>query len=718
MDINDQNNNDDANTTDDPSENRLQPEWANEPSVGDFKKDFKDSQDAHQTHESDVETWLDNLNVEGSAKVAKVKGRSSIVPKLIRKQAEWRYASLSEPFLSTPDLFNTDPVTADDKTAAIQNELVLNNQFNTKIDKVRFIDDFVRTAVDEGTVIVRVGWDFEEESFEEEVPDFDYITSVDPAVIQLQQELHQMMQEDPEQFAQVPTELQEAHKLTMETGQAVNPVQNGSHIETKVRTVKNQPTVEVCNYNNVVIDPTCMGNLDKAEFIIFSFETSLSELKKDGKYSNLDQINTENSSIIGSEDHDVDDDSSFNFTDKPRKKFVAYEYWGYWDIDDSGTTKGIIGTYVDDVMIRLEETPFPDSKLPFVTAQYLPVRRNIYGEPDGVLLEDNQKVIGAITRGMIDIMGRSANGQTGTRKDALDITNKRKYDRGLDYEYNGGVDPRLAFHMHTFPEIPQSAGIMLQLQNQEAEALTGVKAFSSNVGGDALNSTATGVRSAMDATAKRELGILRRLAKGVTDIGRKIIAMNAIFLEEEEIIRVTDKEFIPIKRDDLAGNFDLRLTISTAEADNDKAAELAFMLQTTSQHMGTEFSQLILTEIARLRKMPVLAEKIASFQPTPDPVEQKKQELEIAKLEAEISKLNSETRENDAEANLDIAKIGTENARASDIQSTADLKDLNYVEQEGGTTQERDLEKVGEQARANTKMKVIDNLTKNVNKTN
>jgi len=109
------------------------------------------------------QTMMNMLMMLISGQPEKVKGRSSIQPKLIRKQAEWRYSSLAEPFLSTEDLFNTAPVTYEDRTGAIQNGLVLNNQFNTKIQKVRFIDDYVHTAVAEGTVIVRVGWDFEEE---------------------------------------------------------------------------------------------------------------------------------------------------------------------------------------------------------------------------------------------------------------------------------------------------------------------------------------------------------------------------------------------------------------------------------------------------------------------------------------------------------------------------------------------------------------------------
>ncbi|WP_423790334.1 portal protein [Listeria monocytogenes] len=37
-------------------------------------------------------------------------GRSKVKPKLIRRQAEWRYASLSEPMLSAEKLFDVAPV--------------------------------------------------------------------------------------------------------------------------------------------------------------------------------------------------------------------------------------------------------------------------------------------------------------------------------------------------------------------------------------------------------------------------------------------------------------------------------------------------------------------------------------------------------------------------------------------------------------------------------
>lgn len=681
--------------------------WINEPKLKDLKQDYTDAQSAHNKQTGVIDVYLDNLNIEGKARVKKKAGRSNIVPKLIRKQAEWRYASLSEPFLSTDDIFNTAPITFEDKKAAIQNGLVLNHQFNTKIQKIKFIDEYIRTAVDEGTVICRTGWNFQEEDFEIEVPDFEFVPTLDPEVADQHQKFMQMMQQDLALYEEnIPPEWQQAHAIFMEEGVPVEPVQSGSHMEIETRVVANHPTVEVCNYKNVMIDPSCLGDLTKANFVIYSFDASLSSLEKEGKYKNLNRINTDTNSILGEPDYNNPDDSSFNFSDKPRKKFVAYEYWGFWDTDGSGMVKPIVATWVGETLIRMEENPFPDQDLPFISAQYLPVRKSIYGEPDGALLEDNQRIIGAVTRGMIDIMGRSANGQQGTRKDALDVTNKRKFDRGLDYEFNSQVDPKQAFHMHTYPEIPQSAGLMLNMQNAEAESLSGVKAFAgTGITGQALGETATGVKSALDAVSKRELGILRRLAEGVKQIGRKFISMNSEFLSETEVVRVTNEEFVEVRRDDLAGEIDLSLSISTAEADNDKASDLSFMLQTMGNNMDPALSQIILTDIARLRKMPTLAKQIEDYEPQPDPLAEEEKQLKVELLKAQIANEYAKANENNANAALD-------NAKASNESSDKDLKDLEYLEQESGTNQERELEKAGAQANANMKLKAVDHAFK------
>jgi len=665
----------------DLSEPKKLVDWKNPPDLLELKADYDEAQSSHTSHVLDVDGWIDALN--GEQTINNKKGRSKIVPKLIRKQAEWRYAALSEPFLSTDDLFNTAPMTFEDKESAIQNGLLLNYQINCKIDKTAFIDEYVRTAVDEGTVIVKVGWNYEDEIIEVEVPDFEYQPS--PESAQMHEGLHQMMEQNPEQYkTDTPPEIQEAHRLTMETGIPMMGVQIGSHMEEQTKVIKNQPELEVCDYNNVIIDPTCLGDLDKANFIIYSFETSMAELKKDGRYSNLEHVILENAAPLAQPDHNLEDETNFKFKDDPRKKIIVYEYWGYWDINDTGEVEPFIATWVGDVLIRMESNPFPDKKLPFVSVQYLPVRKHIYGEPDGALLEDNQKIIGAVTRGMIDIIGRSANGQMGIRKDALDVTNSRKFEQGADYKFNSNVDPRQAFHMDTYPEIPQSALNMLNLQNNEAESLTGVKAFNSGISGAALGNTATGIRSALDAASKRELGILRRLADGINQIGRKIISMNSEFLSDEEIVRVTNEEFVAINREDLGGMYDIKLNISTAEADNEKAQELSFMLQTMGNNMDPSMSQIILADIARLRKMPELAKQIKEYKPQPNPMAEQRAQMEMQLLQAQIANESAKAAENAVDVEYKKAKTQTEISKSRNLNSKSDMEDLNFVEQESG----------------------------------
>lgn len=682
--------------------------WKNPPTLRELKQDLTFATPTHNLQKAKISEYLDNLNVTGSAVAKTPKGSSAIVPKLIRKQAEWRYASLSEPFLSTDDVFNVRPVTWEDRDAAKQNEMVLNKQFNVDIDKTKFIDEYVRAAVDEGTVVIRVGWDFQEEEYTDDFPVVEF--RVNPELAPMHEELHQMMQESPSDYeTEVPEELKEAHELTMEQGQPIEPVIIGYKEETRMRTVVNRPTLEVCNLNNVTIDPTCLGDLDKAGFVVYTFETSMSELEKDGRYKNLEYVNVDNNTVLGTPDHTPSDGvRSFNFRDVPRKKIVVHEYWGTWDINGDGKAEPFVAAWCGDTMIRLEENPYPDKKPPFILEHYLPVRKAIYGEPDGALLEDNQKVIGAVTRGMIDIMAKSANGQTGMRKDMLDATNRRKFDKGMDYEFNANVDPRQGVFMHTYPEIPASAQFMLQLQQMEAESMTGVKAYSQGVSGQSLGDVAAGVRGALDAASKRELGILRRLSNGIVKIGRKLIAMNAEFLSEKEVIRITNDEFAVIRKDDLPGNFDLKLSISTAEEDNNKAEQLAFLLQTVGPNGDPDLMKLILGDIARLRKMPDLAHRIETFEPQPNALAEEKAMLEIELLKAQIAKENAIALSHQANAQLDVARAGTESVKAGNIQSDTDLKNLNFVEQESGVTQERAKELHGEQARSQMNLKAFE----------
>lgn len=677
----------------DPSVEKLT-DWKNEPSLLTLKTDLEAAKPAHDAQQSRIQKWVDLLKVEGKARPQKVKGRSSVQPKLIRRQAEWRYSALTEPFLGSQKLFKVTPVTYEDDDAAKQNELVLNWQFRTKLNKVKLIDDFVRATVDEGTCIARLGWKRVTKMIKTDSPVFThYEVETEEQIEQLQQAM-ELQQENPREYSEkVPDELKAAVDLYQEEGVATYAVQTGTEEVEVEKIIENRPTVEILNPANVFVDPSCGGDIDKALFVVVSFETNQAELKKEGKkYKNLDRVNWEGNTPLAQPDHETTTPQDFNFRDAQRKKVVAYEYWGFYDVNKDGTLVPFVATWIGDTLIRMELNPFPDEKLPFVIVPYLPIKRDLYGEPDAELLEDNQAILGAVTRGLIDLMGRSANAQQGFAKGMLDPLNRRRFENGQDYEFNPNMPPGQGLIEHKYPEIPQSGMLMLNLQNQEAESLTGVKAFSGGISGASYGDVAAGIRGALDAASKREMAILRRLAKGMQDIGTKIIAMNSEFLSDKEVIRVTNKEFVDVMREDLKGNFDLEVDISTAEVDNAKAQDLGFMLQTIGPNMDPSIAMTILAEIADLKRMPALAQRLRTWRPQPDPIQEQLKQLEVEKAQKEVEKLDSEIQLN--------------HARAKKEAAVADQANLDFVEQETGTKHARDMQKQQAQARGNQDLQV------------
>lgn len=676
---------------------QLQPKkltsWKNEPTIEVLKRDFEASKQTHIVQANKVIRWNDIRNVTGKSKPVKIKGRSSIQPKLVRRQAEWRYPALSEPFLNSEKIFQVNPRTFEDLDAAKQNEILLNYQFDVKLNKVKFIDDYVRTVVDEGSCIVQVGWERLTTKEKQLVPVYSYYPAEDEEALAILNQALELKQKNPREYNE---NIDEAIKASIDYsqqngGEPVLAHQVGEQEVLVDKVIENKPTVEILNTLNVYVDPTCNGDLDKALFIIKSFETNQAECKKAGIYKNLDKVNWAGNNPNSDGDHYTSADENFN-EDLIRKKVVAYEYWGFYDINGTGSLTPIVATWIGSVMIRMEENPFPDGKLPFVIVQYLPVRNSVYGEPDCELLEENQQIMGAITRGLVDILGRSANAQQGFAKGMLDPLNKRRFENGEDYEFNPNLSPQTGYIEHTFNELPQSVLAYVQMLNADAEALTGVKSFSGGMSGDAYGQVAAGIQGAIDAATKRETAILRRLAYGVSEIGNKIIAMNAVFLSEEEVIRVTNKQFITIKREDIKGNFDLKVDINTAEVDQAKAQDLGFMLQTLGPNMDPMITMKILAEIADLKRMPTLAEELRNYQPQPDPIEEAKRQLEV---EEEKAKINFITQR----ANKLIADTNKVNVETNQIAS--------------GAQQSFELAKQAAQARANQNLEITKALVKN-----
>ncbi len=679
----------------------LQPDWKNAPTVKKLEEDIENSEGDFNTHIGQVKKWL-NLR-DGKLKIKIGKGKSTVSPKLVRKQAEWRYSSIEEPLLASDEMYDVDPATYNDKMESVDHAKILNKQFNIDIDRINFINSYVRTVVDEGLVFVRTGWEFREE----------------PRMVQEPEMVMAPITQDPNELMRLQMAVESGQ---MDPSQIMQQVESGNMIEVeRMVTVVNRPTVEVVEYDKILIDANANGDLSKARFIAYQFKSSYSNLVAADKYENLDSIHFDDSNLLSMSDDYIDE--SVNFKDKARKEFWVTEYWGDWDINGDKTTVPIVATFVGTTMISLEENPFPDKKPPFTMVKYLPKRNTAYpGEPDAALIEDNQDIIGATVRGMLDLMGKSANSQQGISADALDPAQKLRFEQGRDYIFNPGIDPSKAFFMGTYPEIPSSAMQMIDFQNHDAETLTGKVAFAGGIAGAGLGTTATEVRSATDAASKRELGIIRRVSMGIVEVGRKIAAMNSVNLSDEEIIKITDGEVVSISRNPEDNPFNIKISVSTPEKDNEQAQDLAFMLQTIGNGMDPSLQQLILSNIADLKGMPVLSKKLIDWQPQPDPKQEAITDLQIQLLEAQVANEQAKGSENQADvvektaqADLNTAKAETERAKVRSLNSNSDMTDLNFLKEEDGSSHQNKMTEEAQRHKHNIESKTADAALDNEN---
>ena len=611
-----------------------------------FKADMTAADTLRLEAVSNRDTWRDAYNGEPYGN--EQNGKSAIVSRDIKRQDEWQHASIKDPFVSDQDIIKCSPITFEDKKAAEQNELVLNYQFTRQFNRYKFITDVIKLYYSEGTVIVKTGWDYEDKVEEVEVPN--------------------VMQ----------------NPITGEQ------VQLGTRMAKQLKVLVNKPDADICRIEDVYLDPTAEGDIKKAQFIIHRYESDISSLRKSKKYKNLKKLAVKLKASDGGigqggDDFDPTDDTEFVFAAVARKKLTVSEYWGNYDIDNTCITKPIVATWVDDILIQLEDNPLPDQEIPFLVLANNSIPFKMYGEANAELIGDNQKITTAIKRGILDNMAGSNNAQKGIKKGALDIRNTKRFLNNKNFEYNGSAAD---FYDGNYNPIPQSVFHVLEMVNSDTDSMTGVKGFSGQGGitGAAMGSTARAAGGALDAVSVRRLDIVRNIAENlIKPLMRKWTSYNSEFLQPQEVVRITNDEFVDIRRDDLQGNIDIHIHVSTAEDNDAMAKELAFMLQTGQQTMDPGSLKLIQVELFRLKKMPELAKALEEYQPQPDPYTEQMKMLELELKKSEIRERNSRSEENAVDLRLKNSTAALNEAKARELGTKADVNDLDFTRKADGT---------------------------------
>lgn len=636
------------------------------------------------------------------------KKKSKLIARDIKKYSAWLESSVIDPFTTTDGIIRCYAATPRSTKFARCAEIILNTQFCRQFNRFNFMSQAVSILLRDGICVVKTGWDFLEDK-RKVFYNIDTPVSMlgQPLMEQIPEEqLQQLAQEDPQQaqllkLASTP--------MLDELGRQVYHHDEQYRVE-KIPVI-NQPTAVVCRNEDIYIDPTCMGDITKAQFIVHRYLTDLSTLKMDGRYKNLDKLDLDKITNIDKDDYEIETD--FEFEDKTRKKFLIYEYWGNLQVDNSDIVTPMVVCWADDVIIRCEENPYPDKKPPFIVTPFLPMPFELYAEPHGELLSDNQKVKTAIFRGIIDNMANSNNAQIGVLKNELDDVNRKRMLRGDNFEFN--KNPNNIF-VGQYNQLPASIFNFLQLIDSESTQLVGVNTFGQNQTTDRIGSD-NASKGVLDGGNLRKLQIVKSVAENlVKPLLRKWLEYSAELLEDEQVFRMTGGEhFEIIRRDDLYGQIDIDLAISTNEDNAVRVNQLAFLLQTIGPNEDPNIRKMIMAEIMKLHKMPELATRIENYEPQPDPLLVAQQQLMIEKLKAEIAELQANAGKIEQDGILKSAKAQNEGARAQETKAKTDKINLDFIQQQRGMKEQSDMVKLQAQLESQEKIAKMANDSKLAN---
>lgn len=647
-------------------------EITNKPTADGLKEVFL----AAQNHASDqlqrVQRWEKLIEAANDSErnVGKVKKtRSDITIKHVRKLLEWRYPVLEQAFLARNELFNPTGRDAMDAEIAKAHKKILNYQMNNEMDKVTFVARMVRAYLNQGTAIVHLGWKAEKgkPTYIAPVFEYDYVSNNTQTYSLLEQryvEILNTLAEQPQAESSLPTHLVEGARYYDTYGKVMN-VRITGFIEKQTEEevfITNQPTLTVVNIYDVFAAPECKTNIQDSPYVIYRYLAPIYELE-DNEDFDTDKINWESVHAINS-GTETTLKSIYAQNDK-RRQVEVFEYWGLHDVSGEGDIKSIKATWVDGHLLECIPNPFPDSKHPFYSAAYSPdsTLESFYGTSDAELAQDNQSILSAMHRGIIDIHANSAYGQRGVAKNVLDNVNRKKFLDGENFEYDANmVDPNSIFHTFEFPSINSSTMMYMQQINADSDALTGIKSFNEGISGNSLGQTAVGVSGVLSATALRESSIIGRLEDMLTKIAKRLMQLNVLYLDTNKIIQLAGVEGLAIKA---ASNpsIDVKLDITNQTDDSIKAQEISFMLQTLGQSMPPQLVKLTLMEIAELRNLNRFRNTLDNFEIAPP--EPTQDELEIAALQkellrAQIAATQGNANKSNSAADLDRVKATTQ----------------------------------------------------------
>jgi len=620
--------------------------------------DLKESKQYHDDVMSEIQTWMDEYNGEPYGN--EQDGRSRIVWKLIKKQGEALVSNIIKPFLGNFDIVEINPVTEADVYKSKVDEKLINHYWNKEFKAVRFLKALGKVLVPEGTVFIRVGWERDTRVKKQTIP------------------LEALTDEMRQSFTQKGAEFKENHE-------------DGTVTIIVTKVLSNHPTSKIVRNEDVYIDPTA-DSFEDSKFLIYEMRISLSDIVKDEIYDKeavkrLKKIVSENDDnrTDGYDLHHYNS-SDFEFMDDTRKKITLYEYWGEYDLLGDGNVEQVVATMAkygeESLVLRMEKSPFPFAKIPFICIPLYDEPFKIYGKALADAISDEQKLSTSIVRGIIDNMANSNNGTKFFKKGALDATNFNRLKRGDKYiEINTHDSINTAIMDGNFNQLPQHIFNMLTMLDSQAQSLTGITNAMQGLPGSEMKASTSNFSAMMSQSQIRLLDITNNITNGLREMLMMWMAMSAKYVDKVEIKRITGIDIDVLKqtetqrlvqqfgldqlpkdtaikammlvaqevedmfdRKDL--KFDIKMKVGTDGLKQIKIQNLNMLMQQLSPlaqagSIPPDAIKLLVADLAEQLDRPDIARMISEYQPQPDPMAQAHGEADLEVKKSDAAKNNA-----------------------------------------------------------------------------
>lgn len=325
--------------------------------------------------------------------------------------------------------------------------------------------------------------------------------------------------------------------------------------------VKNAPVIENILVSELLYSSDAKS-LDEANFVAHKKKVTMSYLREreqQGIYANVDQITPKPKTGIMNDDQ-VEQVIGDNYQgssqedDDARAEVTLYECYTKLDWNNDGVLEDMIITIVDDVVLRVE--PNYMGRHPFFAISPTKDPHRIWVKRSyAELIGELQDLKVALTRQIVQNIALTNDPKMILAEDAINIDDYVKGRAVIRKKANHPMQD-VAMSMPVNQLSPYTYQFLEYIESQK-ENRTGITRYNQGLDANSLNKTAMGISQIMGASTQRLELIARMFAEtGVYELFRFMIGLNQKFIDQNTVIRLTNKE-LAISPDDLQGNFDL-----------------------------------------------------------------------------------------------------------------------------------------------------------------